>query len=131
MNPVFRSWCSWAGLLIAVFLVGFLSQPIVAQGGDGLYGEYFNSKTLAGSVIRTRIDPQIDFDFNYDSPLTGISSDNFSIRWTGQLQAPVTGTYTFTTQNAAGCDSAATLVLTVKPTSTSTFKWTDALPGGY
>lgn len=102
MNPVFRSWCSWAGLLIAVFLVGFLSQPIVAQGGDGLYGEYFNSKTLAGSVIRTRIDPQIDFDFNYDSPLTGVSSDNFSIRWTGQLQAPVTGTYTFTTYSDDG-----------------------------
>src|SRR5204863_272265 len=30
------------------------------------------------------------------------------------------GTYTFTTTNAAGCDSVATLVLTIKNTTTST-----------
>jgi hypothetical protein len=73
--------------------------PIVGAG-TGLLGEYFNDPnngshfvTFAGS----RIDPTVDFDWVTAAPVGGVTSDNFSVRWTGFVQAPVTGSFTFTT----------------------------------
>jgi len=57
---------------------------------------------------------------------TSTSSTNVSVcsntlpyLWNG-INRNAAGTYTFTTTNSVGCDSVATLVLNVKPTSTST-----------
>ena len=47
--------------------------------------------------MRGRLDPTVNFDWASSSPATGVTADNFSVRWTGQVQAPVTGNYTFTT----------------------------------
>ncbi|MBS1808917.1 MAG: DUF1800 family protein [Acidobacteria bacterium] len=82
-------------------LCWLLSLPAWAQG-DGLTGEYFNSADFTGRVARMRIDKTIDFEWGFNSPLTGIQNDNFSVRWTGQLSAPVTGNYTFTTYSDDG-----------------------------
>ena len=40
-----------------------------------------------------RIDPQINFTWAMGSPDTVIPRDNFSVRWTGKIIAPSTGTY--------------------------------------
>jgi hypothetical protein len=64
--------------------------------GTGLKGEYFNNKTLTGPPVLTRNpDPIIDFNWVQGSPAPQVSTDNFSIRWTGQIKAPTTGNYTF------------------------------------
>ncbi|HSR29133.1 MAG TPA: PA14 domain-containing protein, partial [Anaerolineae bacterium] len=47
-------------------------------------GEYFNSVNLTGSAL-VRNDQRINFDWGYGSPMQGIRADNFSVRWTRQL----------------------------------------------
>lgn len=73
--------------------------PIIGSG-TGLLGEYFNDPnngTHFVTFVRGRLDPTVNFDWASTSPATGVSVDNYSVRWTGRVQAPVTGSYTFTT----------------------------------
>lgn len=58
-------------------------------------GEYFSTPTLAGSPTFTRKDNYINFDWATGSPDTIIPFDNFSVRWTGEIDFPATGKYTF------------------------------------
>jgi hypothetical protein len=60
----------------------------------GLRGEYFDDQNLT-SLKMTRIDPNVNFDWGTGSPDASIDADCFSVRWTGQLTVPSTGTYTF------------------------------------
>jgi photosystem II stability/assembly factor-like uncharacterized protein len=68
----------------------------------GLVGEYFNGfaggKPLAGAPKAVRIDPDLNFAWNGLSPARGIGPQNFSVRWTGWLRAPVGGWTTFKAQ---------------------------------
>ncbi|MCX6224916.1 MAG: PA14 domain-containing protein, partial [Bacteroidia bacterium] len=61
----------------------------------GLKGEYFNNITLSGNPILTRTDRQIRFQWTLFGPdPEKMANDFFSVRWTGKLKAPGTGTYT-------------------------------------
>ncbi len=62
--------------------------------GDGLKGEYYNAKDLTCYKF-TRLDANVCFDWGYGSPASTINADCFSVRWTGQIQAQVSETYTF------------------------------------
>jgi hypothetical protein len=73
----------------------------VALPGDGLTATYYRNIYFIGPPI-TRIDPTIDFDWGLGSPATGIAPDTFSVRWRGQVQAPATGSYTFSTDSDDG-----------------------------
>ena len=64
------------------------------QIGDGLKGDYYNAPEFAGTPL-TRVDKQIHFDWKNKAPLPGLNADRFSVRWTGQIQAPTSQTYTF------------------------------------
>jgi surface antigen len=64
-------------------------------------GEYFNNKTLAGTPVITNTTQVVDYGWN-GSPGTGIGSDNFSVRWTGDFNFPTAGDYTFTGQGDDG-----------------------------
>ncbi len=64
-------------------------------GTEGLKAEYFANTTLAGKPVLTRVDPQIQFDWNSAAPVPGTSKDAFSVRWTGTLTPPAPGAYTF------------------------------------
>lgn len=68
----------------------------------GLKGEYFANKELSGKPVLTRIDKQVDFDWGGDAPASGVPPDNFSIRWTGKLIAPTTGTYELSVRSDDG-----------------------------
>jgi len=76
-----------------------------AGAGTGLLAQYFND---AGSGISftalalTRTDPTVDFDWANAAPAPLVQADNFSVRWSGELLAPVTGTYTLTTASDEG-----------------------------
>jgi beta-glucosidase len=72
---------------------GCLRPPDGTPGEHGLRGEYFDNQTFSGSPRIVRIDPQINFTWAMGSPDTLIPRDNFSVRWTGKLVAPSSGTY--------------------------------------
>ncbi|MFZ6011917.1 MAG: glycoside hydrolase family 3 C-terminal domain-containing protein [Bacteroidota bacterium] len=59
----------------------------------GLEASYFNSTDLQGKPALTRIDPQINFHWTLFSPDPEIKPDYYSVRWSGQIQAPVTGNF--------------------------------------
>jgi hypothetical protein len=88
--------------------------------GTGLTGRYYND-TLEGSpnhhsgdfetLILTRVDPKIDFNWGNGSPDPNwgkglpdpnVSNDYFSVRWTGQIEPKYTGTYTFYVSSSDG-----------------------------
>lgn len=65
--------------------------------GHGLRGEYFANRNLSGTPALVRTDGTIDFDWTGGhSDLTstpGLGKENFSVRWTGKLVPPTSGSY--------------------------------------
>ncbi|HEY5803784.1 MAG TPA: glycoside hydrolase family 3 C-terminal domain-containing protein [Lysobacter sp.] len=80
-------------------------RPEKGSTERGLRGEYFRSRDLSGKPALVRVDSQIGFRWDRGSPTDNlmargeahggqsVPSDNFSIRWSGQLLPPVSGTY--------------------------------------
>jgi fibronectin type 3 domain-containing protein len=69
--------------------------------GDGLLATYFAGPAFTGSTLQ-RIDPQVNFNWNFDSPAAGIPVDNFSAVWTGVIRPAVSGNYRFYTTSDDG-----------------------------
>ncbi|MHC4119245.1 MAG: PA14 domain-containing protein [Planctomycetota bacterium] len=73
----------------------------VARDGGGLKAEYYANRNLSGEPVLTRVDPQIDFDWasgdvpGENSPDPSIGVDEFSARWSGELEVDITDAYTF------------------------------------
>jgi YVTN family beta-propeller protein len=61
-----------------------------AASGTGLLGQYFNNTGLSGAAIFQRVEAP-NFDWRTGSPGAGIGTDNFSVRWTGTIEAPASG----------------------------------------
>jgi beta-glucosidase len=73
-----------------------LLHPSAGAAEEGLLGEYFPSDDFNGKPVVTRVDKQIDFDWNSASPVAGAPADHFAVRWTGTITAPEPGSYDFT-----------------------------------
>ena len=58
--------------------------------GAGLLGQYFNNTALSGTALLQRVEAP-NFDWTTGSPGSGIGVDNFSVRWTGTIEAPSSG----------------------------------------
>lgn len=69
--------------------------------GDGLNGNYFNGKSFETQVL-SRKDPVVNFVWGNGSPAATVNVDNFSARWTGQVQPRYSGDYTFYITNDDG-----------------------------
>lgn len=67
----------------------------------GLIGRYYTGQTF-DTYVDTRIDSVLALDWGSGSPMAGIGVDNFSVRWTGYIKVPKTGTYTFYTKSDDG-----------------------------
>lgn len=63
--------------------------------GNSWRGEYFNNRNLSGTPFTSRNDAQINFNWGSTSPVSGLNTDNFSVRWTRTLSFAA-GTYRFT-----------------------------------
>jgi hypothetical protein len=74
----------------------------IAGYGTGLSATYFDGTTLSSSTTVTRLDPTIDFDWGTRPPDAAISAPQFSVRWTGQVEALYDETYTFQTTSDDG-----------------------------
>jgi hypothetical protein len=89
------------GAVTSIDDVAVTVNPVPGTTGTGLSGKYYNGINF-NSLVFTRIDPKVDFTWGYESPGSGVQVDAFSVRWTGQLVAPVTGNYTFSTVSNDG-----------------------------
>jgi hypothetical protein len=70
-------------------------------GGGGLKAEYFTNENLAGEPALTQIDQQVDFSWA-DSPGLPLQNDNWSVRWTADLNVLFPGEYTFSVMSEGG-----------------------------
>lgn len=69
------------------------SNFLSSKNGKGLTGEYFNTTDLSGNPTLTRTDKQIDFMWTLYSPNEKLATDNYSVRWQGEIKSQKTGTY--------------------------------------
>lgn len=82
-------------IMIALAVLALPRLGVAAAAGDGLYGTYHDQNGQQGQYFTgntvTRIDPIIDFDWTTGSPATGIGVDDFTVRWTGEIEIPSYG----------------------------------------
>jgi hypothetical protein len=71
-----------------------------AGAGGGVRADYYRGMNF-GSHVLTRIDPQIKFNWA-GAPDEAVGEDSFSVRWTGEVEAAFTETYTFYTNSDDG-----------------------------
>src|SRR3989339_161967 len=68
----------------------------------GLSAEYYNNKNLEGEPKLKRIDKNVKFQWDDKGPAEEIGVDNFSVRWSGYVKAPKTGSYNLRTSTDDG-----------------------------
>ncbi len=76
-------------------------ENALSTSGSGLSATYYSDDTLT-TAFTTRVDATLNFDWGLGAPVSGMSVDHFSARWTGQVDAPVSGSYVFTTTSDDG-----------------------------
>lgn len=84
-----------AGVTSSVTVLDVVQPGVVVGTGTGLRGDYYNITNFTGAPTLTRTDPTVDFNWGAGSPDPLIPVDDFSARWSGQVQALDTDTYTF------------------------------------
>jgi hypothetical protein len=60
-------------------------QPPPPDQPADWHGEYFDNKDLSGSPELTRTDTDLRFDWGTGAPASGLSADDFSVRWTADV----------------------------------------------
>jgi len=78
-----------------VFVEPVYSDNLSFGAEKGLKGEYFNNTDMSGAPALVRQDEQINFNWGALSPDAKVHDENFSVRWTGKLTAPESGSYNF------------------------------------
>lgn len=68
-------------------------NPVIGTG-TGISGNYFNGMNFETPVLN-RVDATINFDWGFTSPNSSVNQDQFTVRWTGQIQPKYSGEYTF------------------------------------
>jgi beta-glucosidase len=81
-------------------LVEGLAMPIEhtalhpsSGNGEGLTGEYFDTKEMTGKPVLTRVDRSINFNWDKFAPIAGLQRNNYSVRWSGTFTPPAPGDY--------------------------------------
>jgi hypothetical protein len=73
-----------------------------AGEGGGVRANYYQGMNFDNLVL-TRVDPQINFNWgDPGGPDPSVGEDQFSVRWTGEVEAAFTETYTFYTNSDDG-----------------------------
>ena len=85
----------------------FESAQFLHPGDDGnlepgLKAEFFDNPTLSGRPILTRVDSHINFDWPTGRPSPQLSSDRFSVRWSGKIRASDSGPHAFRARSDDG-----------------------------
>jgi len=79
----------------SVISIPYIEVPL--GEGEGLTGRYYNqSRSMEGAPDLIRNDTEVFFDWLDGAPAPEIGADNFTVRWDGQILAPISGLFTFT-----------------------------------
>ena len=97
-TPVINSGSLASGASASISTSGGVVSLTVANitpNGTGLTGDYFTANNFTGTKT-SRVDATVNFDWGTGSPgFGGLGTDNFSIRWSGQIEPRYGETYTF------------------------------------
>jgi len=63
------------------------------EGKEGLHGIYFGSRRADSLPVAERTDRNINFHWTLSPPVQGLTTDFYSVQWTGALTAPVSGKF--------------------------------------
>ena len=77
------------------------SAPSPQVSGGGLIGRYYGGVALAGNPLLTRTEA-VNFDWGSSAPGPGVPANQFSVRWTGTITIPTTGSYRLRTVSDDG-----------------------------
>jgi hypothetical protein len=75
------------------------TYPSENESTNGLLADYFANKSCSGTPAVSAVTAGINFNWGTAAPTSGIPSDQFSIRWTGRVKAPITGRVIFIIDN--------------------------------
>ncbi len=67
---------------------------MVMAAGLGIMAQYYNDTEL-GSLVATRVEATIDQNWATGVPVAGLNADQFSARYSGQIEANSTGLHNF------------------------------------
>lgn len=68
-------------------------RPAQHTDREGLTGQYFANPDFSGKPAVTRVDRQVQFDWDAASPAAPLSRTGYSVRWTGYFVPPAPGKY--------------------------------------
>jgi PKD repeat protein len=74
--------------------IGMWWDKITTPSYPDWQGEYWSNRSLAGSPIYVRNDPEIDFNWGGGAPVAGFPASDYSVRWSRWVTF-VPGTYRF------------------------------------
>jgi hypothetical protein len=75
---------------------------IVGGAPGGVKAEYFQGTALSGGPFLTQVEPEINHSWGDPGGPTANVTDNFSARWTADLEIAIPDTYTFITTSDDG-----------------------------
>jgi len=75
----------------------------VETHGDGLNTFYYNNENFQGTPVLD-VSNNIDLQLNNESPIEGVSFENFSIKWKGWINIKRTSSYKFFMICDDGCE---------------------------
>jgi beta-glucosidase len=81
--------------LVDGFAVPIPSTALRSGGGEshGLSAEFFPNATFTGPAVTSRIDREINFNWDKFAPVAGVERNNYSVRWAGAFVPPAPGDY--------------------------------------
>ena len=82
----------------------FHGQGVAKTNSDSLKGltaTYFSNNDFTGDKV-IRKEPMVAWDYGIGTPVSGISRNDFSVRWEGEVESPTTGNYRFSTSTVNG-----------------------------
>ena len=77
-------------------------QVTPPSAGTGLSYTLYGNITLSGSPLRSGVDATVNFDWKSAGKAADLPANNFSVHWTGQVEAQYGEEYTFYTRSDDG-----------------------------
>ena len=63
------------------------------DGRQGALGEYYDNRDMKGEPVFSRVDDNINFYWEHQSPWIKLPDDDFGVKWTSYLVPPESGSY--------------------------------------